>query len=131
MKPILNILLWLWQAPQNLLGLVLWAIYSKGSYTQMHRGIRVVVNPKFHGGISLGNTIIVWCDYKSNANTWNHEWGHTRQSKMLGPLYLLAIGLPSIIWAILYGWIIPFRYNGYYKFYTEKWADKLGGVVRK
>ena len=28
-----------------------------------------------------------------------HEYGHTVQSMILGPFYLLAVGLPSIIWA--------------------------------
>ena len=122
-------ILWLWQAPQNLLGLVLWAIYSKDSYSQMHKGIRVVVNPRFPGGISLGNTILLWCDLNHHEDTWNHEWGHTRQSRMLGPLYLLVIGLPSIIWAATYKYDIEYP-NKYYSFYTERWADKLGGVKR-
>ena len=56
--------------------------------------------------------------------------GHARQSRMLGWLYLLVIGLPSIVWAALYGWLIPRCENGYYKFYTEKWADKLAGINR-
>lgn len=60
-------------------------------------------------------------------NNINHEWGHTRQSMYLGWLYLLAIGLPSLLWAFVYdsGWNVS-----YYDFYTEKWADKLGGVKR-
>ena len=59
-----------------------------------------------------------------------HEYGHTLQSKMLGPLYLIVIGLPSLIWAWLYGPVIPWSKNGYYVFYTEKWAEKLGEVKR-
>lgn len=98
----------------------------------MYRGIRVVVNPKFKGGISLGNIILVDCDYKGNANTWNHEWGHTIQSRILGPLYLFIVGIPSFIWACLYGTkLFPYKRNGYYKVYPENWADKLGGVIRK
>jgi hypothetical protein len=44
---------------------------------------------------------------------------------------LLVIGLPSIIWATLYGWVIPYSHNGYYRFFTEKSADKLAGIIRK
>lgn len=60
-----------------------------------------------------------------------HEYGHTIQSKLLGPLYLFIIGIPSIVWASIYGTkLVPETKNGYYKFYTEKWADKLGQVER-
>ena len=44
--------------------------------------------------------------------------------------YLIIIGLPSLIWASIYGKLIPYTNNGYYKFYTEKRADRLGGVER-
>jgi hypothetical protein len=62
--------------------------------------------------------------------TVRHEYGHQVQSKIFGPIYLLVIGLPSIIWAGMYGVIIKPTHNGYYKFFTEKWADRLGGVKR-
>ena len=62
--------------------------------------------------------------------TVRHEHGHQIQSKILGPLYLLVIGIPSLIWAWLYGPVIKYTRNGYYRFYTEKWADKLGEVKR-
>ena len=66
-----------------------------------------------------------------NTDVVKHEaLGHGTQSRILGPFYLPVIGLPSIIWAWLYGAVIPYTRNGYYRFYTEKWADKLGGVVR-
>ena len=75
------------------------------------------------GGVSLGKYIIVnqWMPTKEIM----HEYGHCRQSKYLGPLYLLVIGIPSLIWAIF-----GKRGDAYYTFYTEKWADKLGGVDR-
>ena len=56
-----------------------------------------------------------------------HEYGHCRQSRILGPFYLLVIGLPSLLWAL---WWTPGRSVGYYSFYTERLADRLGGVKR-
>ncbi len=47
---------------------------------------------------------------------------------LLGPLYLLVIGLPSLLWAALHEKVAPGR--SYYWFYTERWADRLGGVER-
>ena len=101
---------------------------------EKYKGITYVVSKKMSGGISLGNYIILSKSYEDKVKhqkTWDHEWGHTRDSRMFGPLYLIVIGLPSLIWAWMYGSIIPHTRNGYYKFYTEKRADRLGGVVRK
>ena len=116
---------YLWQLPQNLLGLLLILIIRP----EMHlkNGIPYYYKKSFGGGISLGDYIIV-CSH--NAKMVKHEYGHCLQSRRLGWLYLIVIGLPSIIWAGLYGWLIPHSYNGYYRFYTERWADKLGGVTR-
>lgn len=126
MKVIINCILYLWQLPQNLLGLLLLAIY-KGN-DQVVGDVIVRRSTRMRGGISLGKYVIVsqWAQKKIVM----HEYGHTRQSKMLGWLYLPFIGLPSIVWAWMYGNIIKPTTNGYYKFYTERWADKLGGVTR-
>jgi hypothetical protein len=124
MKTFKNILLYLWQLPQNLVGLILRIIY-KGQ-DSIYESAIVRRSTNMSGGISLGKYIIVsqW----SQEKTIQHEWGHCRQSMYLGWLYLLVIGLPSIIWAGLYGSVIKATKNGYYKFFTEKWANKLGGV---
>ena len=55
-----------------------------------------------------------------------HESGHVKQSLYLGPLYLFVIGIPSILWAWLHKSIAPRK--SYYWFYTEAWANKLGGL---
>ena len=117
---------YLWQLPQHLIALLLRLIY-KGNDSE-YKGCIVRRSVYLRGGISLGKYIIV--------NQWfkeidiKHEYGHSIQSRYLGWLYLIVIGLPSLLWAIMYGRMIRQSYNGYYKFYTEKWADKLGGVNR-
>ncbi|WP_237558582.1 hypothetical protein, partial [Cellulomonas carbonis] len=58
-----------------------------------------------------------------------HERGHVKQSIYLGWLYLPVIGVPSIIWAGLRR-LGLFAGRSYYSFYTESWADRLGGVKR-
>lgn len=128
MQALLNILFFVWELPQNLLGFILTFFYRTDNTLQYKfKKIRICSN--FPGGISLGN--FVWIKtYPYNTPTWNivkHEWGHTRQSRYLGPLYLLIIGLPSLIWAAIY---TPKFGCSYYDFYTEKWADELGGVER-
>lgn len=130
MKTILPILLWIWQAPQNLVGLVLRFWYRRRIISEhRYRGIPYFVVSKMPGGgISLGRTVIIRNNpFGIDWDTWNHEYGHTRQSVYLGPLYLVVVGLPSILW-LLYHRID--RRRSYYWFYTEKWADRLGGVTR-
>lgn len=135
MKTIINILLYIWQLPQNIVGLVLRLFMGADKTVRGFRGdTTVYVSTRMSGGISLGKYIILsayHADFDRTQDTWNHEYGHTRQSRMLGPLYLFVIGIPSICWAGLYGPVIKPTRNGYYKFYPERWADKLGGVIRK
>ena len=126
MKTFVSILLWIWQAPQNIVGLVFRLIY--GQPNARFRGVPVVVSGRFPGGISLGRTIVVKRPYMDNPDTWGHEYGHTRQSLYLGPLYLFVVGIPSLLWAAM--WRPGFRV-AYYWFFTERWADRLGGVIRK
>jgi hypothetical protein len=127
MKKTWEILLYLWQLPQNLLGLLLVAIYKPESSFDMD-GVRIHYAKKMKGGISLGKYILMSYDYNEyNGASEKHEYGHTRQSIYLGPLYLLVIGLPSLLWVL---WWNRDRGMSYYSFYTEAWADRLGGVNR-
>lgn len=122
----MKLLLYIWQLPQNIIGLIM-IIFIKGEVRHVFNDIIYYYYDPFPGGISLGNYLILG---NKHDQTIRHEFGHAKQSRMLGPLYLIVIGLPSLIWAWLYGWIIPKTKNGYYKFYTEKWADKLMDIKR-
>lgn len=126
MKTLFQILLYIWQLPQNILGLIL-RVFWKLDNTVLYKDKTVRVCKGFPGNISLGDTVIVY-KYPYNKATWNtikHEWGHTRQSLYLGPLYLIVIGIPSFLWACTYKWLK----KDYYWFYTESWANKLGGII--
>ena len=121
-----KVLQFIWELPQNCLGLLL-RLFYKGRDSR-YEDVIVRRSLKMRGGISLGRYIIL--NQFENKTALMHEYGHSIQSKRLGWLYLLLIGLPSIIWASLYGSVIPRTENGYYRFITEKRADKLGGVKR-
>ena len=122
-----DILLYVWQLPQNLLGLLLVTILKPEDVYDFF-GCKVYYAHRMRGGISLGRYIIIR-SYLMNADsqTEYHELGHSRQSKMLGWFYLLVIGIPSLIWA---AWWNRDRDCSYYSFYTERWADRLGDVHR-
>ena len=142
MKKFLNILKeaakYIWQLPQNLLGLILIAFYRPERKHVLDNGVEVHYATRMKGGISLGKySIVNTCHYRKDVNeslkrdTVRHEAiGHAKQSLMFGPLYLLVIGLSSIVWAGIYGSLVPYTRNGYYTFWTEKWADKLAGIKR-
>ena len=119
--------LWIWQMPQNLLGLVLVAILQPEDVYDFE-GVRFYYASRMSGGISLGRYIIVRDVLKDyTGRTERHELGHSRQSRVLGWLYLPVIGLPSLLWAV---WWNEDRNRSYYSFYTERWADILGGIDR-
>ena len=129
---------YLWQLPQNLLGLLLFAFYRPDRMHTTQNGIVICYSYKMKGGISLGKySLVNVCHYRQDISeslkrdTVRHEAvGHAKQSLYLGWLYLPIVGLQSILWAALYGRIVKPTKNGYYRFWTEKWADRLGGVKR-
>ena len=61
-----------------------------------------------------------------------HEYGHTIQSLILGPLYLPAVGLPSVLWAHLPACQRKWRGEvSYFHFCTERSANYLGELLTK
>ena len=60
-----------------------------------------------------------------------HEYGHTIQSLILGPLYLILMGIPSTIWGFLpsLNKFRKYKQISYFSFFTEKWANSLGEKV--
>lgn len=116
-----------WEFPQNALGFLVSKLF-KAKYIAEY-GEANVYQWKFkYGSMSLGKYIFM--HDPADLETIMHEYGHTRQSKHLGLLYLLVIGLPSFIWAWCCGGYRKKKGKTYYWFYTEAWADKLGGVER-
>lgn len=128
---------WTWELLQSLVALVVILIFSAkpcGEYQDAKLYIW-----HLNGGMSLGKSIFLPVNSfrnfsiskatKSQLNYIKHEYGHRIQSFYLGPLYLLVIGLPSVIWA---GCFENYRKKNkilYSSFYTEAWADKLGGAT--
>lgn len=126
-KVIKEILFWTWCLPQTLIGFILYVIFEgkiKHLTTQKKQYQYYIYKLK-NGSISLGKYILLTKYRENDVETIKHEYGHQIQSYILGPLYLLLIGLPSLLWACIF-WN-PNKHS-YYWFYTEKWANKLGGV---
>jgi hypothetical protein len=77
--------------------------------------------------VSLGEYIFT---YSMEDITLAHEYGHSRQSRYLGPLYLLTVGAISVCWNLLARVNSRIR-RTYYRRWPETWADALGGVERE
>lgn len=131
-------LLWTWQLPQHLLGLPAYLVLRVGGMPDgRFKGARLVYVPG-RSGIALGEYIFLSRSASAGSaagmRLLRHEYGHTRQSRRLGPLYLLVVGLPSISQAAYSRTARRLGYPGpasrYYRRFPENWADRLGGVRR-
>lgn len=130
-------LLLIWELPQNIAGafyFIIHGVYAKTFIIDDEDSFEMY-SDKQEGAVSLGVFRVYKAKYYNSRAYYvklsrMHEKGHRQQSKWLGPLYLIVIGLPSIIWATLHSFFKPISKIDYYWFYTEKWADRLGGVKR-
>lgn len=123
----MEVLKFIWQLPQVIAAFIYY-LYLKYKDeildTCIFQGAVVFIKKNCYGSVTLGDRIFL--SPLATDSTIKHEWGHTRQSLILGPLYLIIIGIPSILWAATHKKIAPNR--SYYDFPTESWANKLGGV---
>lgn len=132
------IIYWLWQWTfgfiQSLIGLFVFLSHAKCKH-ELYHGAILTYHEGDWGGVSLGMFIFVngkrpdiW---KNEAKV--HEYGHTIQSLIVGPLYMFVIALPSIIWCNSKKFI-EMRQRGdanYYDLYCESGANTLGALATK
>ena len=118
-------ILFIWQILQNLIGIGFWVYFKlRGNIETIVRNkySRVYRSKYMAGGISLGNFAFVSNNLAKKETAVRHEQGHMHDSKTMGPLYLLIIGLPSLLNA-------AFDFTEcYYSFYPEARANRFGGV---
>ena len=128
-----------WGIIQTILGAILFVMYISNKHFIYHGSI--VTKWKYHSSVSLGLFVFVAeaiCFKKDKAllsceESFNrllvHEYGHTIQSLIFGPLYIVVIGIPSMLWGVCG---VKKRLNNnvaYGSFFTEKWANALGETV--
>ena len=120
---------WTWGLPQNLLGFLL-MLYHRHDPRSTYLGC-MVIHWGGSGSMSLG--MFLFIGNKSDRRVLVHEFGHSVQSMILGPLFLPVMGIPSFLWCNLQ----PFRKLrkekgvSYYRFYPESTANRLGALVTK
>jgi hypothetical protein len=127
-----------WELPQDVLGALLYVSERiRGRVLRTERESDRFVVETTGTAISLGH-VVFWSQRSSrwhdlDARNRRHELGHAEQSRLLGPLYLPAVGVPSTaraIYAFAYREATGRKWDGYYRGFPERWADELGGVTR-
>lgn len=128
-----------WGILQTFAGFFLFLIYFREKHFFYHGA--VVTQWKNGSSVSLGLFVFVSKRFEINkkknpscvesevsSRLLVHEYGHTIQSILLGPFYIFAIGVPSLLWAglPLFSKIRSKKVLSYFSFYTECWANCLG-----
>lgn len=129
-----------WGILQTFLGLVLFLKHYQNKHYRYHGAVVTVWKSKT--SISLGMFVFVTSEpffakkfegkisvEELSGRLLVHEYGHTIQSLILGPLYLILIGIPSTLWGFLLGKKRKEKQIPYGAFFTEKWANSLGEYV--
>lgn len=122
---------WTWGLPVNIIGGIAFLIctkalkrpYSKFGFSN------IVYVPWNAGGLSMGLFIFMKDNHEKKEWTYNtriHEYGHTWQCLLLGPLYFIVVALPSVIWCNCFKKYREKNNISYYKLYCESWANSFG-----
>lgn len=136
MKFLILPFLFIWELPQNVLGLMVFAVMKirkKITKSELDAHRLFIETP--NTGVSLG-WLVFWTPAGNRFSHLTndcrmHEYGHALQSAMLGPLYLLVVGIPSIVRVFYSKWYYKKYGRGwknYFNGFPENWADKLGGI---
>ena len=127
MKYIRNLILFIWQLPQHIVALIYFGylvMMCKDLGVDSRYKQATVIPCIMRGAVTLGNYVFVGLN-SEYRKTVKHELGHTIQSKILGPLYLIVIGIPSITYCGLRRIFPSLRKKNYYDFFSEKSANYL------
>lgn len=130
-----------WGGIQTLLGAIVFLLHRKDTHYSYHGAIVTEWSGK--SSVSIGMFVFVtrepyfydklkaqYTMQELSRRLLVHEYGHTIQSLILGPVYLIAMGIPSTLWGFLPG-CGKKRQQGvsYFSFFTERWANALGEKV--
>lgn len=122
---------WTWGLPVNIVGGTAYFICTK-ILKRPHSKFgfaNIVYLPWNAGGLSMGLFIFVRDEKEKEDWLYNvriHEYGHTWQCLLLGPLYYLVVAIPSVIWCNCFAGYRKKNDVSYYKLYCESWANSFG-----
>ena len=119
---------WTWGFPQTFIGLIVY-LCNLGSPHETYRGC-IVTRWNNRGSMGMGMFLFLGCE---DPQVRVHEFGHSVQSLILGPLFLPIMGIPSFLWCNIPYFRRLRKEKGvsYYRFYPESTANALGAWVTK
>lgn len=119
---------WTWGFPQSLIGFIVY-LCNRDKQHETYRGC-IVTRWKNRGSMGMGMFLFLGCD---DPQVRVHEFGHSVQSVILGPLFLPIMGIPSFLWCNLpvCRKLRKEKKISYYCFYPESTANALGAWVTK
>ena len=114
---------WTWGFPQTLIGFIVYLCNRHNSH-ETYRGC-IVTRWNNRGSLGMGMFLFLGCE---DPQVRVHEFGHSVQSLILGPLFLPIMGIPSFLWCNLPSCRKLRKNKGisYYRFYPESTANRLG-----
>lgn len=125
-----------WGILQSLLGLINFFLHIRDRHYFYHGAVITEWNDK--SSVSLGMFVFVTkepyfydklkVEYTKDEllkRLLVHEYGHTVQSLILGPLYLIVIGMPSTLWGFLRTYIKREKMS---RFHTFHFLQKDGQI---
>lgn len=132
-----------WGLPQSLAGAAVFAAHASSPHFRYHGAIATIWESR--RALSLGPFIFVPASARPqsapgggvplregvDSRLLAHEYGHSIQSLVLGPLYLPLVGLPSLVWLNAPACARMRQRKGvsYYSFYTEQSANALASRI--
>ena len=116
-----------WGLTVNLAGLLVFLFCRSRFHSKKFRNAIVTCLPGNRGGLSLGIFIFLSvCDTREVDRICAHEYGHTIQCLLLGPLDWIVVAIPSAIWYHFFAGYRKKRGIPYDTLFCERWATAWG-----
>ena len=115
---ILYWIIWIWQAPQNIIGFLA-SLRLRSRIKIGPAGFKYIYSPGLWFPIVvLGEYIFI-----KEPGLCRYGYGRSILSMILGPLFLFLVSIPGFI-IVLTGNELWYMY-----FYANRWSMKLGGLI--
>lgn len=135
MKPLYYILSWTWGILLNIVGAIVFLVLMCCGYRpQRHAGSLYIEIGEHWGGFEMGMFFL--CQKGASTHTKDHEFGHSLQNCLFGPLFPFLVTIPSATryhyrnWCTKHGKELTTKYDDIWfegqaskwgKFHREKW----------
>ncbi len=125
-----------WAIPQNILGLLILLGLTIKNPKRNHFYYHGAIVTEWKFTFSCGCGMFIFYGHKDAKDAKEvlvHEYGHTLQSIVLGPLFMFIIAIPSMTWAFVPCFIKMRKEKNikYVDFYPESWANSWGEAITK